>query len=406
MKKGFDFKADPSILLLLVILLLLGGGIVFSLNVLHSDPVEEAMAGEEAISLLFILEGDEKPLGSYVLMYSPRNNRAAAISVPGDVGLILKTADRVDRIDSVYDRKNIGAYRTEIEGLLDLTINYTVVFEKERLARIVDVIEGVEIFIPSAVEIYGEENILFPYGNTRLDGDKAVQYIKYEIPEEDPGEAVIRRQRFFQGFLKALGEKNHLFKDPSVVRYFYPLLKSDMNRPARRRIFEALAALDVDRLGIQGVAGNYRESSGQRLLFPYYDGTVIKDVVRQAQRSLVQKTQGTLVERVFTVEILNGTTTTGLASRTAELIRGFRYEVIAADNAGRNDHEKTEIIDRTGLEDAANVFAEIIRCKNIRFESRIPGEDSAGLDIQNVKYRADFTLIIGKDFNGRVVAGN
>jgi hypothetical protein len=175
-----------------------------------------------------------------------------------------------------------------------------------------------------------------------------------------------------------------------------------MNRLTQKKLLESLAGLDIDRLNMQAVSGNYREVSGQRLLMPYYDGTVIRDVVRQAQRSLEQKTQGTIVERIFTVEILNGTTTTGLANRTKTLIHGFNYDAIATGNADRDDYDNTEIIDRTGLENVANSFAEVIRCKNIRFEPKLPD----GSDPESAEYRADFTLIIGKDFDGRIVTNS
>ena len=404
MKKTFDYKADISIFLLLAIVILLAGGILFTLNVLRSDPIEEALAGEELVNILFVLENEQKPIGAYVIMYSHMNNRAAAISIPGDTGQILKTTDKVDRIDSVYRSNNIGPYKTEIEKLLDISISYSVVFETQKLAKIIDLMGGVDIFIPNAIEIYDGEVILFPSGNTILDGDKGIQYIVFELPEEDQDDSNQRRERFFLGLLKSLGEKNALFKDSSTSRFFYSLLNTKMNRLTQRKLFQALSALDIDRINMQAVSGNYREVSDIRLLMPYYDGTVIRDVVRQAQRSLVQKTQGTLIERVFTVEILNGTSKTGLASRTAELIRGFNYDVIATGNADRNDYEETEIIDRTGLEDVVNSFAAVIRCKNIRFESRLPDDTDPGM--RNTEYKADFTLVIGKDFNGRVVTGS
>ena len=403
MRKTFDYKADISIFLLLAIVLLLAGGILFTVNVLQSDPIEEALTGEDVINILFILEHKEKPLGSYVVMFSPQNNRAAAISIPGDTGQILKTVDKVGRLDSVYNPGNSAAFETEVTELLGLSITYSVIFETEKLAKIIDIIGGVDIFIPNAFSIYGDEIILFPSGNTKLDGDKGIQYIAFELAEEDDNAADLRRERFFLGLMKDLGEQNNLLKNSAVARYFYPLLKTKMNRHTQRRLFQSLSGLDIDRINIQAVAGNYREVSGERLLMPYYDGTVIRDVVRQAQRSLEQKTQGTL-ERVYTVEILNGTTTTGMASRTAELIQNFNYDVKRVDNADRNDYEQTEIIDRTGLENVVNSFAGVIRCKNIRYESRLLDENDPG--IQNSEYQTDFTLIIGRDFNGRIVTGN
>jgi anionic cell wall polymer biosynthesis LytR-Cps2A-Psr (LCP) family protein len=379
-----------------------GGFILF--HVLRADPIDEALAGKQVINILFVFEGDEKPLGAYVLMYSPGNNRAAAISIPGDVGKIIRSINKVDRIDSAYNPKNIDEFISETESLLEIDIGYSVVFEWEKLGKIVDLIEGVELFIPQAVEVYEEVPVLFPSGNTLLDGDKAGQYIRFELAGEGPEQIYLRRERFFLGFLKSLGEKHGRLDNPQMAAAFYPLLKTDMNRLTRERLFKALAALDVSRISIQPVAGNYREVSGQDLLIPYYDGTVIKDIVRQTQRSLSQESPA-LVERVFTVEVLNGTSVNGLASRTAELIRAFRYDVVSTGNADRNDYEKTEIIDRTGLEDVLAVFADTIKCQNIRYESKISEMDEGPI-MRNLDYKADFTLIIGKDFNGQVVTGN
>jgi hypothetical protein len=108
-------------------------------------------------------------------------------------------------------------------------------------------------------------------------------------------------------------------------------------------------------------------------------------------------------DRVFTVEVQNGTTVAGLAGRTAELFRGFGYDVVSIGNAGQNDYEKTLIIDRSGFQDVARTFAEVIRCKNIRFDSPEPDDAEINADIRNYEYRADFVLIIGRDFNGRYV---
>jgi hypothetical protein len=107
------------------------------------------------------------------------------------------------------------------------------------------------------------------------------------------------------------------------------------------------------------------------------------------------------------VEVLNGTSAIGLAGRTAELLRSFGYDVISIGNADRSDYWTTQVIDRSGFQEVAETFAGIIRCENIRFESQIPDEPipDMGIDMQNLEYKADFTLIIGRDFNGRYVTG-
>jgi hypothetical protein len=151
------------------------------------------------------------------------------------------------------------------------------------------------------------------------------------------------------------------------------------------------------------VNGNYRDVSGERLLFPYYDGNLIKDIVSEALSGLTRVSDSVTGSRVFTVEVLNGTSTTGLAGRTAEFLRGFGYDVINVGNADAAD--QTMVVDRSGAEEFGRLFADIIRCETIRVETQDNDIDDEGIGMreEDTRYQADFTLILGRDFNGRYV---
>jgi anionic cell wall polymer biosynthesis LytR-Cps2A-Psr (LCP) family protein len=396
-------QTDASPFLLVAILILLAGGVLFIYFSLHTDPIEEALTGDRVINTLFVIEKDNKPISSFVLMYYPATRRAAIFDIPRDLGLIIQRINRVDRIDALYDRHRIGGFENEIEGLLDIEINFFVIFGEEELGKAVDLLEGVEIFIPSPVEIYAPPPILFPAGLVRLDGDKARVFVSYELPEDGREMASFRRQRFFLGFIKRLGETRELLADPAVGALFHSLLVTNINRRTWQRLSGEFALIDTDRTNIQSVGGNIREISGQTLLLPSWDGNLIKQIVNQSLGAITRQAEGSLSDRVFTVEVLNGTNANGLAGRTAELLRGFGYDVISIGNANRDDVEKTEIIDRSGLADGVNAFGDIIRCRNIRPESPVAENPEAEPEFQNFEYRSDFTLIIGKDFDGRYV---
>jgi anionic cell wall polymer biosynthesis LytR-Cps2A-Psr (LCP) family protein len=399
-------KVDASGFLLGAIVVLLGAGIFFAVLMLRSDPIEEALSGDRVINTLFIFEQDRKPLGTYILMYYPATKRAAVFDIPGEVGLIIQRINQVDRIDTVYDPQRISPFEREIEDLLNIDINYSMVFNVENLGKVVDLIEGVEIFIPARVEIFKRENsVLFPSGMVRLDGDKAQVFVTYELSDEESELAHFRRQKFFLGFIKRLGERNEFLKNPGVAPYYQSLFRTDAGQRTRTRLFDEFAGIDTDRVNIQSVGGNAREVSGQTLIFPFYDGNLIKEIVRQTLSGLTRQSEGADTERVFTVEVLNGTALNGLAGRTAELLRGFGYDVISIGNADRNDYESTLIVDRSGYADMVKNFGDIIRCDNIRFETPMPDNPGDGMNLQNFEYRSDFTLIIGRDFNGRYVSG-
>jgi len=396
-------KVDASVLLLVLIALLFAGGTVFAVFYLRSDPIEESLEADKVINTLFVVEDKGKPLCSYVLMYYPATKRAAVFDVPGSLGLIIQRINRVDRIDTIYDPRKISPFVSEIGKLLGIEIPFSVIITLENLGKITDLIEGVDIFIPSPVEEYQDGYILFPSGISSLDGDKARIYITYELPEESSELASFRRQRFFMGFIKRLGEQNRFLKNPQAAQIFQSLLKTEIKARVAAKLFDEFAGIDTDRVSIQSVGGNVREHSGQPLIFPHWDGSLIKEIVRQTLGSLVRPPESSLGDRVFTVEVRNGTAVSGLAGRTAELFRGFGYDIISIGNAERNDIDKTLIIDRSGYENMVKTFGDVIRCRNIQYESIAPSNPEIDLNIQNFEYRADFVLIIGKDFNGRYV---
>ena len=396
-------KTDASIILLLIIAVLLVVGIVGTVFALRPDPFQESFAEGKPINTLFIIESEETPFSSYVLMFYPATRRGAIFDIPGSLGLIIQQINRMDRIDAVYDPRRIAPYRNEIERLLGIDIAFSIVITLDNLSKITDLIQGVEVFIPSQVDVFLDEHILLPSGVSKLDGDKARLFISYYLPDENRELVNQRRQRFFMGFIRGLGEQSHFLGTPQVSTLFYSFLNTEMNQRTLVRLINEIAAIDMDRISIQTVGGDIREVSGQTLIFPHDNGARIRDIVRQTQGILIQEPGSYFVDRTFTVEVLNGTTQTGLAARTAELLGGFGYEITTFGNADRNDYDRTLIIDRSGYREMAIAFGDIIRCSNIRFDA--PDQQNVEDDfiIRSFENRSDFTIILGRDFNGRFV---
>jgi len=142
---------------------------------------------------------------------------------------------------------------------------------------------------------------------------------------------------------------------------------------------------------LQRITGAYRNVDGSKLLFPHYDGELVKDIVKQTLSALASSGSTSPADKIFTIEILNGTPTKGLAKRAAEIFQSFGYDVVSVGNAERDDVAKTSILDHYSNADATKGIAQVIRCSNV-------GEAGQGED---AKDSADFTVILGKDFNGR-----
>ena len=394
-------KTGASRLLLGLIILLIILGIAAAVYTLRSNPVEDALSANRVISILFVIEEEKKPVSTYVLMYYPGTKRAAIFDIPGNLGLLITKINRVDRIDKVYDSARIGSFENEIEKLIGIDINFAVIFTKENLVSIVDLLEGVEIFIPSPVSYRdGEKVILFPSGITVLDGDKAGLYATYSLPDEDSDMEVFRRHRFFLGLLNRQIQMNEKLENPAVAKMYFSFFRTNMNQRTLTQLFNEFVHIDTNRTNILSVGGNLKEVSGQMLIIPRWDG-IVKEIVRQTLGALTSEIEEHFIDNTLTVEILNGTATTGLAGRTAEMLRGFGYDIISVGNADRSDYENTVIIHFSGDEAMTKAFADVISCTNIINESAST-EESKG-DDQSYDFKADIRLIIGRDFNGRYV---
>ena len=399
-------QIDASRFLLVLIIIIIAVGITFAVLTFRSNPIEDALSANRVINVLFIIEDEKKPLSTYVLMYYPATRRAAIFDIPGELGLLLTRINRVDRIDMVYDPSRISSYENEIEKLLGVDINFSIVITKENLVSLVDLLEGVQIFIPSAVSHMEDGKIiLFPSGMTVLDGDKASVYATYSLDYEEREMEVFRRQRFFIGFFNRQIQMNERLKNPDAAKLYYSFFKTNMNQRTLMLLLDEFVYIDTDRTNIRSVDGNFREVSGQMLVIPHWDGNLVKEVVRQTLGTLTREVDDYFNERSLTIEVLNGTAINGLAGRTAEMLRSFGYDVISISNADNNDYESTEIINRNADEIMVKDLAELIRCGNIRRDLTTPEEFEAG-DIQDFEYKADLTLIIGRDFDGRYVTGN
>lgn len=368
-------------------------------SALQVNPVEEMIKNEEPIKILFVLEDDEKVLFTDVFIYYPVSGRGALFNIPGNTGAIYSSLGRVDRIDMVYREKGIDAYRQEIEKLSGQSIPFSMVCSVDNFKVLTDLLGGLKIFVPYPVDIQADNGSrwLLPSGVNNLDGDKILTYLYYNSPEETDGEVQDRYQNVIIAFLAAINKNiNTMFLEKNFKEYD-DLFETNLEEKDLRIILETVAHVDSERLAPRSITGSVRVVDGKSLLFPHYDGELVKDLFKQTVSSLVSVVE-TIYDRIYVLEVQNGTSVQGLARNTSILLQGFGFDVLSSVNADRNDYEETIIINHIGNDEIAKNLGDIISCSNIITEDVLP--ESAGMEAES---RVDFTIILGKDFDGRYV---
>ncbi len=393
-----SFRVDKSLIFLIVILIVLLLTAVFMLLEMRGDPISESLSGDNLLKVLFVVEEGGIPVSTNVIAYYPGSKRSAMFEIPGNTGLILRSLSRVDRLDVVFSERGIAEYRREIEGLLGISIPFSIVVSLDRFSRLCDFLGGFTVFIPLPVDTtVATGRILLPSGAVSLDGDKLRDYMLYQDELDQEGEEANRRQKAVLAFFRALSDNGSTIFTRNRFTALKSNLQTNLDRDSLRTLLVELSRIDTDRLVPQRVTGSIREVDGKNLLFPALDGQLVKDVVRQTLGGLASDNPAAQ-ERIYAIEILNGTRTQGLARNTSELYQSFGYDVIRVSNAPTFDYDKTVIIDRIGNNDVAEIIGQVIRCTNIQTANL--NQDIADLATDSI---VDYTIILGRDFNGRFV---
>ena len=386
-----------SIFLVLIFMILAITSIVM-IFALQTDTVGDMLKNDELIKTLIVLKKDGTPICTDVLIYYPVSRRGALFDIPGNTGAIFSSIGRTDRIDQVYVEKGIDVYKSEIQKLTGTSIPFTLEIELEDFSVLADLLGGLRVFVPTAVDYVSSNNqrILLPSGAVTLDGDKIADYLTYALPEDTNSDIQDRKQNAVVAFFSALNTNKSSVFDKKVFPFFAQHIQANVDEEGLYKLLSEISAIDAERLMPQTVLGASRIVEGKTLLFPYYDGQLIKDVFKQTTTALVSAS-GQVASRVYVLEIQNGTTVQGLAKNTAAILQGAGYDVLSTVNAESNDIDSTMIIDHIGNEAEAKVLADFILCENIVTEE-IKADDELEADSL-----VDFTIILGKDFDGRYV---
>jgi hypothetical protein len=310
--------------------------------------------------------------------------------VPGNVGSIIESLKRVDRIDALYSPGNLGPFIGKLEQLTGERIDFYVDLSDQAVGDLVDLLGGLELFIPNPIEDVGTDRVtLLPSGSVVLDGDKAREFIAYRDPMESEMDWVGREQRFLQALLKRMGESD-ILRTRSGFAVFRDRAATNLNPRALEAFVGELGRLEADKLVFQRVLGSSRIVDGQELVFPHFDGQLLKEIMKQTRETLASQDPFAEDDLTVAVEVLNGTGVTGLAGRAANVFQSFGYEIVGVGNADNQDYLKTVVLDRKGRIDAAQRVAELIRCD--RVYTRMEEQADPAVDV---------TVILGKDFDGR-----
>lgn len=184
--------------------------------------------------------------------------RAALLSVPRDTRVPLNGG--YEKINHAYAYGGHKLTQESVESLLGVKIDHYILIDTKAFARIVDAIGGVDIDVEKRMyyEDPWDDNgglviDLYP-GEQHLDGDHAIQYVRYRDGEGDIGR-IARQQKFMRAVLAELITPELLPRLPKLIGEIASALETDMSVPELLSFAKELKTLHANGLSAQMVPG-------------------------------------------------------------------------------------------------------------------------------------------------------
>ena len=237
-----------------------------------------------------------------------------------------------------------------IEDLLGIEIDYYVAVDTSGFRDVVDAIGGVDMEVKDRLYYSDPEQglyiDLYP-GYQHLDGDKAEQLVRYRDGYASKDLKRIEVQRdFMKEMLKKVTSTETLIKSaPSLIKTMYNYVTTDIGITDALKHLEYLDDISMDKFyseTIPGEGGSYftvdeieLKKMVDRIFYSHNPSGEVEEENTETGSS--EKFKGK-------IEISNGGSINGLASKKAEILKSAGYDVASVTNFSGTQNNKTRIV--------------------------------------------------------------
>lgn len=334
-----------------------------------------------------------------VASLDPKTEQIGLLSLPRDLWVPIPVSSSrtvEDRINTTfvyaqvyhYSGGGVALAKQTVQYNLGVNIHYAAWVDFDGFVKVVDTLGGLDIDVERPLkdneyptEDYRTKNIYFAPGLQHMDGKTALIYARSRHQDSDINRASRQQQVLIAARERAL-QLDLLPKLPELIQKFRSTVGTDLT-PAQI-IALARVAKDVDpkSVVVRTAPGTpIKTSTGADVL--QLDRRALAKVVNDVFSS----TSGDAEDDTASIEVLNATTTVGLATRTAGLLTGKGLQVVRFDTADEGGRTETVIYAAAGKRKTAEKIAGILGLPPSRVQDRP----------KDLTTTADVRVLLGKD---------
>ncbi len=312
-------------------------------------------------------------------------NTVELLSIPRDTRVHIPGRTGYDKINAAHAYGGPSLLVKAVEGLMGVPVHYYLRVNVDGFSAIVDILGGVEIDVEKDmyyVDVWQDLVIDLKAGRQVLDGDKAMQYVRYRGDGDDITR-IHRQQKFMQVVMDKLLRPSTLLKLPKMMSESVKYITTNMEPDEILGMASMALKADRESLSMDVLPGGPNDyTHGQDGGVSYWrpDEAAIEALMDQVYRDIDREYNATV-----RIEVLNGTKRSALASGLAGKLTDKGFQVINTGNADKTNYETTRVISRTADKAKIDALVKVFEQGKLYYEI-------------DPEHAADITIILGSDY--------
>ena len=306
----------------------------------------------------------------FVAHFDAETNSAALVAIPRDTKVRLSETEyekmrqlnrnapktmKINEMTAYAGIKNINDFTVkEMERILGIKIDNYVTIEIEAFRKIVDIMDGVEVNVPSRMKYKDNSQKLYidlEPGLQILDGAAAEGMVRFRkgagADGTDTGR-IERQQIFLKAFAQQLLSKENIPNLPRMIPAMFQHVKTDINILDLPKYYGYATNFSTDSMSFHTIPGVAKYQNGVSYFFPDMD--VMDEFVQEIfyKKTEVEAEEPDIgldkavIDKNVKIEILNGGTVAGAAGSLKDTIEKDGYDVVnIANYKGKKKEEVT-----------------------------------------------------------------
>ncbi|MEC9488552.1 MAG: LCP family protein [Halanaerobium sp.] len=322
------------------------------------------------------------------------DKKAGILSIPRDTRVIIPGKEGYQKINASHAYGGIELTKKTIEEFLDVPVDYYVESDFAGFQKIIDILGGVEINVEKALNYEDRAGGLYidiPAGMQRLDGEKALQYVRYRGELYGDIGRIQRQQKFLRAVTGQLLRGGTILKLPDLIKEISTAVDTNFTVNDLLKLFKLMKDIELHDLEMATLPGDPANISGDEPGYAYGGSYWIprEDEAKLIVDNLI-RSKDYLKNNQYKVGIYNGNGVKGMAHEMASKLSQCGYNVAFVGNAENFAYPQTVIYYNPDSKESAEKINNILQVEMTRSE---PGSGLLKAEGQEL----DIALLLGKD---------